>query len=576
MLCTLSHSTLSKHGDMYGQDPCALFDFLFPDAAQPEYSKDTAKAVQALHEAMHDADKSEGNHSTLPPVMTYLGQFIDHDITHQEAQDPDLLDINGKEFEPQPREKVVATLANQRTGRFDLDSLYGKQDHQDPVLAKMTGFLRYPKDRAKMWIAFYSSTVISGKTLKGVEFPKDRAGDLLRLDRLMTTLGSEKEPRITLKELKSLKGKAKSLFLKEDGSPNLHRAIIGDSRNDENLFVAQLHLAFLRLHNRMVDTYPHGRKAGDEDTVHAWARGQVRMIYQWIVVNIYLKEICDPVVLQWVIENGSPLYAKFRDRCASDDPYHFPIPIEFSVAAFRMGHSMVRANYDWNEFFGRGAPDGFPKRASFEQMFLFTGSSPTPMPRPDGSLSPHLPSIWGADWSRLVGPIARFADRSTRRIDTDISLPLTKMDNEVPNTPVTRNLLARNLRRGYRMNVPSAQECIKGIEAALDIEIDALTKSELLAGKTGKAVKVGDFHKDTPLWFYVLKEAEERHGGNRLGPLGTHLVAGTIAGLLFADEKSVLNEAGSVEGRWHPKDGHNPDGIVIDSLPSLMTAAGLL
>ncbi|HZC76852.1 MAG TPA: hypothetical protein VE258_03850, partial [Ktedonobacterales bacterium] len=43
------------------------------------------------------------------------------------------------------------------------------------------------------------------------------------------------------------------------------------------------------------------------------------------------------------------------------------------------------------------------------------------------------------------------------------------------------------------------------------------------------------WHGETPLWLYVLKEAEARTGGVALGPVGGRIVVEVLIGLLEAD-----------------------------------------
>jgi hypothetical protein len=177
----------------------------------------------------------------------------------------------------------------------------------------------------------------------------------------------------------------------------------------------------------------------------------------------------------------------------------------------------------------------------------------------------------------------RFADRAARRIDTQLAPPLKVMRNEGNDTNASadkntrqKNLIDRNLRRGTRMNVASAQACIASLERDLNVKIDRLTKDELRSGRTGRAVQQGGFDDATPLWFYVLKEAEVMGGGDRLGPLGTHLVAGTLMGLLMTDTDSAWNTPGSIDGKWHPVDGAQPNGELVDSFAGMVRAAGLM
>ena len=241
---------------------------------------------------------------------------------------------------------------------------------------------------------------------------------------------------------------------------------------------------------------------------------------------------------------------------------------------------MVRAEYDWNEFFGRSDAD-MTARAPFEFMFRFTGNSAPPLPRRDGGSSRTLPENWGADWARLIELVPDHLDRSARRIDTRLAPPLHSMINEVVHNAgaehdVRPNLPARNLRRGMLMNLPSAQGCIAALHDGFGISFRVLDEKELTRGRTGDLVHDLGFHRETPLWFYVLKEAEVIGNGQRLGPLGSHIVAGTIAGLMVHDPQSAWNKAGSLNGRWHPVDGPKVSGFVVDSLPALLRAAGVL
>ena len=556
------------------REQCATFDYLFRDAAEASFGHGTLAALDALHADMvEQGDPSELDHSNLPPVFTYFGQFVDHDITGTMENDSraPLPSINSV-FEPQDRADVTEKLMNVRTGAFDLDSLYGsEEDTGNPALNKLNGLLRFPGDRAMMWIGRY------GRPDRRVRFPEtDEGGDLLRLDRLIET------GAFTQDDIEGLPDAHKGLFKHDDGSLNLSRAIIGDARNDENLFISQLHLAFLRFHNRVVQEWPHPRRAGDENDVFNWARGEVRIFYQWLVINVWLPGICDPQIVRAILAEGPTLYRAFLEQCGWSAGAPLPMPLEFSTACFRFGHSTVRGSYDWNENFGRG-PDPLVEGAGFELMFLFTGSVPktsgdpangVPPRAPMAGQGPRLPANWGADWDRLVHPMSQFADRSTRQVDTVLADPLTRMANEGAN-PVARNLLARNLRRGVLQNLPTAQSALEGLNA-LGLNVPALTRAQLKSGQTAGEVRDGNFDTETPLWFYTLKEAEILGGGQHLGPVGSHIVAGTIIGLILNGPDPVWTAPGSHEGRWHPVDGPRVSGQLVDSFPALMRAALLM
>ncbi len=563
----------SLHGSLTpveNADECGSFGYLFPDAPTVPFDADTSTLLTPLHSEMYrHLDPEDLNNSALAPVMTYLGQFIDHDITRQglsRADAGEVVDIfgpNGEGFAPQPRETVADAIKNERTGRLDLDSLYGPREPTgDAATDKLMGLMRNPNDRAKMLIGLPSPT--EGGIPSGL--PVDGEADLPRLRRLMRPEAGD--PLFTQADFDALPDDMKRRFSTKTGEPNMHAAVIGDPRNDENLFVAQLHMVFLRFHNAMVDTLRAEGFEGDADALFDAARAEVVLHYQWLVMNVYLPQVCDPVALQAVKASGAAMYGAFKDACGHEAGDHFPMPIEFAAGAFRFGHSMVRGNYDWNSAFGHEG--SILPTANFALMFQFTGNGDNPM---NGFKT--LPQNWVSDWSRTGLANSEFAQRTTRRIDTNVALPLQDMANEGDKVD-EKNLAARNLKRGIRMSLPTAQACVDALNATHGFALRPLTKAELTSGRTGNELKDLRYDEATPLWFYVLKEAEVRQAGQRLGALGTHLVAGTIAGLIIHDPNSYWNRDGSIEGRWHPVDGLRPAGRLVDSLPDFLRAAGVL
>lgn len=562
MLTASTHgknATLPAH---INAEECTSFGYFFPDAPIPDFNEKTEDHLGELFANMvgRATDPTDG---ALPPIFTYLGQFIDHDITNQMDIDPAVTDNIGP-IDPQDRDVVLAAIKNQRTGQLDLDSLYGPQNpSSNPTLNKLMAAMRFPADPAKMRLAFPDPN-----TKFVAEFPTDRAADLLRLERVF---GQE----VTQADLDALPDDHKGLFLDSDGNPNLSRALIGDNRNDENLFISQVHMAFLRLHNTMVDAIRADNPGLSTTAVFENARRAMQWTYQWMIMNIYLPGLCDPVALRDVVQSDAVLYGDFLGQCDLD--HGMPMPLEFSVAAFRFGHSMVRPGYDWNDRFGRDK-DGNGDLAPFELFFAFTANGNPPM----FGESTKLPANWVGDFTRLVTANATRPDRVARLIDTKVALPLTNMQNEDKEgdtdeeKQLRRNLIARNLRRGFRMNVPSAQACADKLRKTYGFDLPMLTKAQLKSGSTGSIVDEANFDDETPLWFYVLKEAEVMHRGQRLGPLGTHLIAGTLCGLVIHDPDSYWHKTGSIEGRWHPVDGPRPNGQIVDSLPAFFRAAGLM
>ena len=62
-------------------------------------------------------------------------------------------------------------------------------------------------------------------------------------------------------------------------------AIIGDSRNDENLAVAQTHLAFIKFHNTVVDQLVEKDSTLQGEALFEKARRQVVFSYQTLVLQ---------------------------------------------------------------------------------------------------------------------------------------------------------------------------------------------------------------------------------------------------------------------------------------------------
>ncbi len=442
----------------YGDVAFGPFDYFFPDAPPVHHSTGATALLDTLADAMVET-ASGAETSRIPPAFTYLGQFIDHDITANTDREAGLSIIDVDEVMPVDRDTVIRGLGNLRAGALNLDSLYGGGPNQGAFARTLASVLRFPGDRAKLWVgeAFDAG-------FGEIPVPADPARDLLRLGRVMR----EPDAQLTEAKLRALPEPLRGLFFNKDGSLKIQRAIIGDARNDENLAVAQLHLAFVRFHNKVVDeAHLHLADSHNREAVFAWARRMVTWHYQWLVLHVYLPTICDPGIVSDVIAAGAPLYWRFLARVGHHRPDLMPLPLEFSVAAFRFGHSLARASYDWNRLFGRPADGSAPlsRRATFVQLFEFTGDAAAPMPLPGGGSSPQLPAQWPVEWSRFALPVPDdMPDRSARPIDTQLALPLSDMVNQDPG--VLRHLARRNLRRGLRLNIPSAQSCAAALASA--------------------------------------------------------------------------------------------------------------
>jgi hypothetical protein len=551
------------------QPEIGRFNYYFENATSIPNTPETTHALDALADAMVRVPEDAEENSSIPPVFTYFGQFVDHDMTANTDREAGISVIDVPQINPLDRAQVVGNVQNLRAGALNLDSVYGGGPLVGPFAQKLIDALRFHGDQARLWVGTVTDTEFGD-----VKPPNDIGRDILRVRDLL------RRGIVTEEELRGLPKDLRAVFVNDDDTIRVQRAVLGDMRNDENLAVAQFHLVWVRLHNLIVveargnpETYPDA-PVNDRNALFQWARKMTSWHYQWLLLNVYLPQLCDHDTLQDIQRNGPRLYNRFFAENTPVRPDLMPMPLEFSIAAFRFGHTMARDAYDWSDRFGRPEVGALLPRASFAQLFAFTGGAQSPMPVPSVGNAPSLPSHWPIDWQRFVeGPKPETPDRSARKIDTNLSLQVNGLVNDPPGDHgVLRHLARRNLRRGYLFNLPSAQGCLNVLEADLGLHHARLSAEDLLSGPTRQEVSAGQFETATPLWFYVLKEAEVLGKGERLGPLGTRLIAETITGLVANDPHSYWAQApGGAD--WTPEQGVRPGGVVIKDMASLMRAA---
>jgi hypothetical protein len=293
-------------------------------------------------------------------------------------------------------------------------------------------------------------------------------------------------------------------------------AIIADPRNDENAIISGLQAAFILFHNRVVDQL-RGQGVA-ENLLFARARRLVTWHYQWIIVHQFLGEVVGADVVQDILRNGRRYYRP--------EPGPAFIPVEFQGGAYRFGHSMVRPSYRLNL---AGNPDG---SAFFG--FIFD---------PAGDFEADPSDLRGGVRSRrrFVGwqTFFRFNDtdvRTNKRIDTKISTPLFRLPlGAIATGDPPLALPQRNLLRQLTWSLPAGQRIAQVMGAPM------LLVSEL----AGYGVAL---ENQTPLWYYVLAEAERLADGLRLGPVGGRIVGEVFIGLLQLDPNSYLAAAPT----WRP------------------------
>lgn len=394
-------------------------------------------------------------------------------------------------------------LQDFRTPQFDLDNIYGRGPSDQPYM--------YNDD---------ARTFVLGTPLTGAPQVNPRAKDLQR------------------------------------NSQNPARALIGDPRNDENVIVAQLQGLWHRFHN----------KIAIDNATWSFERVQqeVRFHYQWVLLHDFLPTIVAREVLErvlpkakdgtLVIDKDNLKFFHYRDNAF--------MPLEFSAAAYRFGHSMIRPGYRLN--------DGIPPLPIFKQ-----GANALDL----RGFKPPLPD-WALDWRRFIdlvpldyGTLVDNPDQNdphnqnrlqlAYKIDTSLVNPLGVLPASIAVDPSV--LAQRNLERGWRMRLPSGQDVARAMG------VTPLTDDKILIGKfTGDKAdivttidKVGDgngFVGNCPLWTYVLAETiesidtlktlqgDKKITTRRLGPVGGRIVAETFVGLLLADSSSYVN----LNPLWRP------------------------
>lgn len=432
--------------------------------------------IQAIANLMiSDANRVGATNPSIPAAYTYLGQFVDHDITF----DP-LSELQ--------RQNDVNQLHNFRTPRFDLDSLYGLGPESTPFLYDRTA-------------PFGQFLIGRGKATERDNLPDAQGGASADTDE------------------HDLPRNAQAL------------ALIGDPRNDENIIVSQLHLTFLRLHNRFLDiaqteNWPTPRATFER------AQTLLRWHYQWVVLHDFLPRIIGQSTHGQILpRGGAPTLAFFKWESEAF------IPVEFSVAAYRFGHSMVREQYRLN--------------TRIPPVPIFQPPSSHPLPLADLRGGRFLPTNWTIDWPH-------FFTQESLQIDTLLTSALAA----IPAGPGGQNSLAfLNLLRGWRLELPSGQAVARAMS------VTPLTQAEL-----GLDPAVAG--PEAPLWYYVLKEAEVQHGGQHLGAVGGRIVGEVLVGLALDDPHSFLH----VDPTWTPEKAGAPGGggRIVPGAPGSLTLLELL
>jgi hypothetical protein len=325
--------------------------------------------------------------------------------------------------------------------------------------------------------------------------------------------------------------------------PQTSRALLADSRNNENLILRQIHAMFVKLHNCAVDAL---RSEVPESELFAEASQRVRWQYQWLVRFDYLEKICNPSVYRDVIIEGNRLIDWADDG--------FSIPVEFSHAAARFGHSMVRFKYDLNR----------------ENLDFALNKIIGEVHKP-GALNPSF----AIDWRQLFTTRAPANNLDTAIVEPMFQLPIEALRRFGPviSEDNPAELPVRTLRRGAAMMLPTGEQVRDALCPASAI---SAAPAEFPNYKPGKVLIDLGLERRTPLWYYILLEAEVNERGANLGTVGSRLLAEVIEGALHGDPTSMMSQL-EHNPKWRPPKWKTPagDSIDIDTLLDLAVAVGL-
>ncbi len=326
-------------------------------------------------------------------------------------------------------------------------------------------------------------------------------------------------------------GKRRDLFRRPDGM-----ALIADARNDENLLVAQMHVLFMRFHNRLIDFYTsrsngNGSESGD---VFRRARSEAIASYQWIAMHDFARQILPEKVYEHVVCNRrGALLPRGKSAPA--------MPVEFSGAAFRFGHSMIKEKY---KLTGTHSPS-----VELEDLLQFTGK----FRLGNGVLLPEEMIVdWGmffrfrdhAGWGERTGR----AVNQALRINTSITKAMRHLVRDFGDA----DIIDLNLRRGRELGLATGQEICDQLrdwhpQLADDVGLDVMKESRLFDNLPRNSL----LKRQTPLWAYVLSEAHQYVRERGAGVLAT---LGTLGGWLVADGLSaaVHYAQDQVDKAWSP------------------------
>jgi hypothetical protein len=503
-LATQSPTTEGRFGFMFkNQPPHPASDTLLKDLGLIMEEQPVISTVPPVANKDDNDRFNENPNPALTSGFTFVGQFVDHDITF------DTTPLDQQQSDPN-------ATTNFRTPRYDLDAIYGRGPNADPQLYD-------PTDRDKFLLVKTTHTTIRSDTLETpdvvYDLPRNASG----------------------------------------------KAIIADPRNDQTIIINQMHVALQRFHNKLVD-YMRALRV-PRAAVFESARRLARWHYQWMVTHDFLPAIVGQAMADSVYKEvltGVPIIniKYYKTTNPLGRPF---IPVEFAVAAYRFGHSITRPRYTVRDYKTSGgatvavssvplfeavASDNnlngsraVPARLKIQWSKFFNQAGAARTARPvrqfDASLAGPLFQLPSSVQPDSSSP-SLLAQRNLLR-GKKMGLPSGQQVARLMDvTPLTNAQLSQNHRIKVTIPIPTTGENANVVNVESEFDEENTNLQQALAKP--------EFAGEAPLWFYILKEAELVGKGRELGPVGGRIVAEVLVGLLQKDLNSYLY----LQPTWKP------------------------
>lgn len=487
------------------------FGSMFPAKPFDPPGRTDADKRRWLAERAASMEGDSSDNPRIPAGYTYFGQLVSHDLSFDST--------------PVPHDKKLDRdlLQNQRSPWLELDSVYGGGPDVDPDLYEDTdtGKLRVgrahraPDTKAEVGeeldLPRFDTLAVPARVYdKRVRKDKRVAGGVgVHPDSTLEVLGRRYYRVDDLRSIRLENDTHYDIDLESDAVMVGTRARLGDPRDDQTVLIAQMHLVMLRLHNKLLEAALDEGKRGRE--AFEQARRETTWRYQWVLVEDYLRRLTTDADLEQCRKRHAQTQGWMQT--AVQQPV---VPIEFAAAAFRMGHSMVRSAYHLNHDSGRVW--------LFKDAYERTGMTWTV----DLRGGRKLPQRWSIQWDYFLpfGEPAPHMQYSRRIGPRTVPAMAWFPDDE------SARMAERTLVRGWRLGLPSGQDVAR------------------LCGREPIA------EEPMPLFEYVLAEAAlQGDDGERLGPVGSHIVLETILGLLATSPSSYIRATPA----WMPPGGKGYD-----------------